>query len=62
MENKKDFIPSEDDIKNAQKEFAINMVIYLVELANKFRLAAKDEYDFNEALEELINMIKVTKE
>lgn len=62
MGNKKDFLPSEDDIKNAQKEFAINMVIYLVELANKFRLAAKDEYDFNEALEELIKIVRVAKE
>ncbi len=62
MTEKKDFLPSEDDIKNAQKEFAINMVIYLVELANKFRLAAKDEYDFNMIIDELFSLLKVIKE
>ncbi len=62
MTEKKDFLPSEDDIKNAQKEFAINMVIYLVELANKFRLAAKGECDFNEALDELTKLVRVANE
>ena len=58
----KDFLPSEAEILKAQKECAFHMVLYLVELAHKFRLVVEDKYDFNEALEELINMIKVTKE